>query len=68
MVENKNMYLEYRKIRFLSKNVVFCKIRFFVIIFQQKPQIKFLCKKMRSERRKLLIFRIIFATIYSCIL
>lgn len=55
-LKNKKMYLEYRKTRFLSKNVVFCKIRFFVIIFQQKPQIKIFMQKNASGTKKVVDF------------
>ena len=55
-LKNKNMYLEYRKICFLSKNVVFCKIRFFVIFFQQKPQIKIFMQKNAFGTKKVVDF------------
>lgn len=55
-LKNRNIHLEYRKPRFLSKNVDFCKIRFFVIIFQQKPQIKIFMQKNAFGTKKVVDF------------
>ena len=40
----------------ISKNVDFCKIRFFVIIFQQKPQIKIFMQKNAFGTKKVVDF------------